>query len=255
MELKPIDLPNLRRLIIPPKGHVILNLDLERADAHVVAWEADCLVSKAIFRSRADIHLENAKSIWGAHVTKDTRTSNGAKHRDLAKNCIHATNYGCTARTLADKYIGNLGDAEHFLTSWFLARPKIKDWHRRVEWQLEKDMTVHNVWGFRRFYTDRPKDLLPKALAWIGQSTVAITINKIFKLVDQELPSVTVRLQGHDSLLMYAPIASMERDARHLLDLANSVVLPYTNDNLIIPCSLEWSAKSWSDCQPWQEAA
>jgi len=126
---------------------------------------------------------------------------------------------------------------------WFEAHPGIKRWHEHTERQLHTHRFVENRYGYRRFYFDRVEGLLPEALAWIPQSTVAITINKIWSNIYHFLPEVQVLLQVHDSLAGQFPRGF---DVKRL-DTHTRVAIPY-EDPLIIPTGLKTSPLSWGDC-------
>jgi len=127
---------------------------------------------------------------------------------------------------------------------WFQMHPGIERWHRRVETQLHTKRFVENRFGYRRFYFDRVDALLPEALAWIPQSTVAITINRIWLNIYTHLPEVQVLLQVHDSLAGQFPKS-----------FDQSRILPYTRiqipyeDPLVIPVGMKTSDLSWGDCE------
>lgn len=77
-------LPNIRKLFIPDYGYVLIDADLEKADAQVVAWEADDKTLMQMFREGVDIHLENAKVIYNRdNIRKDSH------ERQMAKTFVH----------------------------------------------------------------------------------------------------------------------------------------------------------------------
>lgn len=248
MVAKTMTLPNIRKLFIPDPDHYIIDCDLAQADAHVVAWEANDDELKAIFKDpTADLHDENAKTIFG-QVNKDTRPK--------AKAGVHATNYGASAFTLARALGITVKEAEFFQRRWFAAHPGIKEWHRRVENDLLTTRSVRNAFGYWRYYFDRIDAILPQALAWIPQSTVAIVIDKGIVNVDENLGDrVQTLLQVHDSGVfqfrkyLYPNILPSIRD--ELL-----ITVPY-EDPLVIPIGCSISDKSWGDVEdiPWPETA
>ena len=247
MVAKTVELPNIRKLFIPDPDHIIFDCDLKQADAQVVAWEADDDELKAIFRDPgADLHAENAKTIFGY---------SDKKKRQLAKTGVHATNYGASARAVAIALGITIREAELFQLAWFKAHPGIRDWHRRVENDLAVSRSVRNTFGYWRYYFDRIEGILPQALAWIPQSTVALVIDHGLVNLDENVPEVDLLLQVHDSLVFqihkkHVPsILPKVRD--NLL-----ITVPY-NDPLIIPVDCAMSEKSWGDVEKidWPVAA
>jgi DNA polymerase I-like protein with 3'-5' exonuclease and polymerase domains len=228
--------PNVRSFFIPDPDHIIMEWDLERADLQVVVWEADDSVLKQILREGVDLHAENAKVLGCS--------------RQMAKTFVHGTNYGGTARTMAKNCGVLVHQSELMQRRWFGAHPGIKTWHRRTEMQLATNRTITNRFGFRITFFDRMESLLPKALAWTPQSTVALAINIGLVEVAKHLPEVEFLLQVHDSLLLQvhkshfpAIIPSIRKHIQ--------VTIPYP-DPLVIPTSCSWSDRSWGDAEPYK---
>jgi len=227
-----LTLPNIRKIFIPDPGHTFFDLDLDRADLQVVVWEADDNELKAMLREGVDIHAENAKALGCT--------------RQMAKSWVHGTNYGGSPRTMAANCGLTIKDAERMQKRWFMVHPGIERWHSRTEAQLHTKRCVSNKFGYRRYYFDRVDALLPEALAWIPQSTVACVINRAWVNIHRELPDVQVLLQVHDSLAGQFPTAKHQHLVPELLKLS-AIHIPY-DDPLIIPASVKTSIKSWGDC-------
>jgi DNA polymerase I-like protein with 3'-5' exonuclease and polymerase domains len=204
-------------------------MDLDRADLQVVVWEADDTELKAMLREGVDVHTENAKVLGCS--------------RQMAKTWVHGTDYGGSPRTMAINCGILVKDAERMQARWFEAHPGIRSWQLHTEAQLHSKHYVENRYGYRRFFFERIEGLLPEALAWIPQSTVAITINKIWQNIYNLLPEVQVLLQVHDSLAGQFPATFNQQ---RLIDTAR-VEIPYA-DPLVIPVGLKTSPISWGDC-------
>ena len=240
--------PNIRDMFIPDPGFVIIDTDLERADAHVVAWEAGDEKLKAIFRQRLDLHTENAKDMYN-----DPSITKHSPKRQLAKNGIHAIDYGVKDRTLAATLGISVTDATAFRLKWFKAHPEIEDWHKDVWHALRTRNRVENIWGYRRYYFDRiDEQLLPQALAWVGQSTVAITVDEIWKKFRRELRSEwKTLLQVHDSFVGQVHSSLVPDIIPNILECMR-IEVPY-KDPMTIAASLKISEKSWGSCRPFDE--
>jgi DNA polymerase I-like protein with 3'-5' exonuclease and polymerase domains len=232
-------LPNLREMFIPDPGYTLFDCDLEQADAQVVAWEADDADLKAIFRdSSLDLHDENCKAIFGRYPSDK---KDPLRHK--VKAGVHLTNYGGSARTLAATIGTTVHDADKFQQHWFAAHPGISRWHKDIERQLQTRRYVENRFGYRRHYFDRIEGLLPQALAWIPQSTVALVINHGWLNIDRNLPQVQVLMQVHDSLVGQYPTA-LDSEIRPLLRKELLVTVPY-DDPLTIGVGIAISQQSW----------
>lgn len=225
-----VRMPNVRGMFVPDTGFLIADFDLDRADAHIVAWEANDDKLKALFRAGVDIHAENAKIIGSS--------------RQLAKSFVHGTNYGGGPKTVAGHCGISVEAARRGQELWFNAHPEIKEWHERVEFELQRTRSITTVWGRRRIFFDRiGPEIRNQALAYLGQSPVAWVINKGLRRVYVELPWCQLLLQNHDSIVVQFPADCIEErieDIRKRL----LVPIPYA-DPLTIPVGCKWSRDSW----------
>lgn len=227
-------LPNIRELFIPDPGMTLVDADLDRADLQVVVWEAGDEEMKQMLREGVDIHSENAKVI--------------GLTRQEAKIFCHATNYGAKAKKMASVFKRSVHDMEVAQARWFSAHPGFKDWHERTEDGLPK---VENKFGYKIQFFDRPGSVLPKALAWIPQSTVAIVINHGLVALDEQMPEVQLLLQVHDSLVFQLPTDRLDELLPKALELMK-ITVPY-DDPLVIPVSAKVSNKSWGEVEEWKK--
>jgi DNA polymerase-1 len=242
----------------PFPGYTIFEADLAGADAQVVAWEANDEKLKEAFRKKLPLHLMNAQDIYndaelkslprdkiGDKLCKENPRLNKFRHR--AKQGVHATNYGCQPSTLSVHIESTVAEAAKFQADWFASHPEILEWHQRVENQLFTNRTITNRFGYKRFYFDRLEGLLPQALAWVPQSTVAICINKAWVAITQNLPDVQILLQVHDSIVGQIPTEKAEELLPKIAHFA-SITIPY-DDPLTIPVSIKTSTLNWGSCE------
>jgi DNA polymerase-1 len=246
------DLPPIRSLIKPDPGWVLVDADFDRADAQIVAWSANEPALKVIFQEGLDVHTENAALVsgWAKKVVS----------RQALKAGLHLTNYGGKARTLAATLGTTIAIAEAFQHYWFGKYPGIRRWHESTLTLLRLQHYIRNVWGFRRFYFERldghnAEALLPQALAWLGQSGVAIAINHAMLQVRAKFPrdSVRLKLQVHDSLLLEVREDLCPGIFPEIIQ-AMQVRIPF-DDPLYIPVSLKYSPSSWGEVHKWSQAA
>lgn len=232
-------LPNLRTLIVPDEGMVMVDMDLERADLYAVAWDAGCQLLKDRLR-KEDVHTRHALDFLG----KCTKYE-----RDLMKKLAHAGDYLVGAMTASMQTGLPVAKIREFLIYWFTTYPEISQWHERVKQQLYLNRTVTNAFGYRRIFLGRIDDALPEAVAWIAQSTVAIVINKALHNIATNLPMVELLLQVHDSLTMQVPIAQLD-SLIPLIREQSLIPVPYP-DPLIIPVGFKSSEASWGDVKDY----
>lgn len=252
-----IVLPNLRKLFIPDEGYEWGDFDLPQADARVVAWDAeDEELMQMFLDPSVDLHTENAKAIFGPNVTKDSVLHGKLTHRYAAKKGVHATNYLVTAPTLAAHLGITVHDADKFIKRWLGAHPKIGRWHQRIIRELQTRRYIENAFGYRRYYFDRIESIIKEAIAWIPQSTTALTINlgidKVCRDDGLRRAGVQLLLQVHDSADFQWPIAGGSALRSRVIE-AMTVAVPYPKP-LIMPPGLKVSTKSWGDCKELKAA-
>lgn len=244
MVARSVSLPNIRRLFLPDKGYLLVEIDLEGADAQVVAWDANDSDLKGAFKKRAQIHIHNAISLWGPDALGNPPSKSHPRYKEV-KSAVHGTNYGASPKTLASNLGWTVKTAEDFQKAWFSIHPAIKEWHRRISWELQTTGTIRNAFGYRRVFFDRPESAFTHALAWIPQSTVALTTLKAAIKIKREIPWAEILLQVHDSLLLQIP-NTKEDQVEKILEAAE-VEIPYQGDPLTIPWSMKTSHKNWGE--------
>lgn len=244
-----IILPNIRKFYVPDPGYIIWDVDLAGADAQIVAWEADDKALKQAFRDYQagrgpKVHCINAMAIFHELAGPQGKTE---PYYSRAKAGVHLTNYGGKASTCAQALGISQLQAQYFQDTWFKLHPEIKEWQNRVQNDLYTKRAVANPFGFVRTYFERMDNLLPEALAWVPQSTVALVIDTAFNRIVKYLPESQVLLQVHDSLVGQTP-KHLWKETKPKLRQLLEVVIPYS-DPLIIPTGLKTSCVSWGDCQ------
>lgn len=251
-------LPNVRKFFVPDHGYTICDTDLDRADLQVVVWEAEDDDLKAYLRQGVDVHLVNGldlndvplpplDELVESHPKYLEHRDKYAKARKFAKAWVHGTNYGGSARTMAIAAGCSTAQSQLMQDRWFYRHPGIKRWHERTLHSLMTTRMVKNAFGFRRVYFDRVDGLLPEALAWVPQSTVALYINMIWDAVVTQDPCIQVLLQVHDSLVWQAPTGVFHECRDNFKRIASTIVIPYA-DPLVIPVGFKFSQSSWGEC-------
>lgn len=254
-----IKLPNIRELFIPDPGFTFFDMDLDRADLQVVVWEAEDADLKMALREGLDMHIFNAMAVFGFDVPIDElrethpnfpeHKKRYARQRQLAKQAVHATNYGVGDRKLAITIGITVHEASQFRAKWFAAHPGIKRWHERTQTEAAEKGFIENAFGARLYSFGRFD--LPEFLAWKPQSTVAGVTNRALLAIDEAEQAgqcaVRLLLQVHDSLGGQFPTETREASIAQLRKLA-SITVPYP-DPLIIPVGINCSTESWGKCK------
>lgn len=241
----------IRKMLIPDKGHFLLDCDLAGADAQVVAWDCEDEILKKRFRAGARIHLENARDLYGPTVVGPLWDKENPREYWAFKTAVHGTNYGAAARTTAISVGWKIEFAQKFQAKWFSLHPNIKNWHQDTQHKLNSTRTITNKFGYRRIFFSSGD--FTNALAWIPQSTVAIVTDRGAQRVSKYLPWVTILVQVHDSLVMQVPyhrldLPKLKKEMSEILE--NPV--PYA-DPLTIPWGFSYSTTSWGELKEWSK--
>lgn len=253
-------LPNLRTMIVPDPGFTFFDLDLDRADLQVFAWEIEDETYKEILRRGVDTHLFHVYLLDGKEPPPLDELVEGhpkypdhrgpRKHkREFSKVFCHAVDYVGSSRTIAAHTGRTVHEVDRARRQYLGAHPKIEPYWRSIEHQISTRRYVENRFGYRWYIFDRLDQALPEAVAWIPQSTVGAVINRIWKrFYDDLLPSenVQVLLQLHDSLAGQFPLHRAGNCLARMRELSR-IVVPYS-DPLVIPTGIETSPISWGDC-------
>jgi len=250
--------PNIRSMFVPDEGFTFFDSDLDRADLHVFVWEINDELYKASLRLGVDSHLLHVYILDGKEPPpleelvethpKYLDHRGPRKHkREFSKVFCHATDYVGSARTVAAHTGRTIHEIDRAQKIYLGAHPKIEPYWKSIETQIHKHRFVENKFGYRWYIFDRLDMVLPEAVAWIPQSTVSITINKIWANIHKNLPEVWTLLQVHDSLSGQFPTHLKDYCIKRIQEEAQ-VIIPYL-DPLVIPVGTSTSEKSWGDCK------
>jgi uracil-DNA glycosylase family 4 len=274
----PYELPNLRSMFMPDERQTFFDMDLDRADLQVMAWDADEALLKAALRMKVDIHLLNVyildnkeppplEELVETHPKYPDHRGPRKHKREFAKVFCHATDYLGKSRTVAAATGRTVAETERAQKIYLGRYSGIKKWQDRIIEEVRKKRYVENKFGYRWYIFDRIDDsVMPEAVAWIPQSTVSIVINRIWMNLYQGVPEsewdfsldkmlhlfhnspwgIEVLLQVHDSLAGQFPTHMKETCLGKIMELSK-IVVPY-DDPLIIPTGIGTSEASWGEC-------
>lgn len=250
MRPKPFHVPNVRKIFIPDPGKLIFDMDLIGADATVAAKECGGKYWEAVSSGRK-INLEILEHCW-PDVYK--RWLDGGK-KDVDREPQYTKSKNLHYGTIYTGKPAGIGSAASIpvgivaeMQPWFFSLfPEVKDWHRRTDFALQTTGVIRNAFGFRVVYFDRPEGLLPEAVNWICQSTVAVVCQRGSLVIRREFPEVQLLLQVHDSLVGQVAIELAPRVLPRLLSRLNAIPVPYEQP-LFIKWSMKASKRSWGEC-------
>jgi uracil-DNA glycosylase family 4 len=230
-----------RKMIIPNPGMELGEVDLERAEAHIVAFLINDELILDLIAKGGDIHKHRASMMYGKSIDEVTKDE-----RNNAKKGVHAVHYDVGMNTFLD--ILNEGrdvpftprEGRYIFNLIHEKIPTARRYQEHIANLLKKDRTLWSLTGRRRTFYDRfyvwnptwkiwqiNKDLLREAYAWIPQTTVPdVTNQALSKVYYNYKKYVNILLQIHDALLFeYKP--EHRRIAHEIVHEAMSIPLYY----------------------------
>jgi hypothetical protein len=251
-------LPNIRSMYGPDPGYTFFDMDLDRADLHVFVWEIGDELYKEVLRRGIDAHLLHVYLLDGeepppldelveTHPKYPDHRGPRKHKREFSKVFCHATDYVGSPKTVSEHTGRTIHEVDKARKRYLGAHPKIEPYWAEIDKQIRSRHYVENKFGYKWFIFDRIEGMLPEAVAWIPQSTVGVTINKIWLNLYDNASEIEVLLQVHDSLCGQFPTHLREQCVQKL-HKASEVVVPY-EDKLIIPIGIKYSNISWGDCK------
>lgn len=242
-------LPNIRSMFIPDPDYAIFDADLMGAEAMYAAWKCGGNF-KADFISGRKIHVETMERFFPREFAINPKHE---PQYTKCKNMMYGTLYAGKPRGIsaAAAIPENIVSAfqDYFIYGAHARYPEIAKWHEAAQLELQLQRTAHNEFGFRIYYFDRIDGLLPEAINWQCQSTIAIVCQRASILMEDHFPHADLLLQNHDSLVFQLHRSKIS-DLGPIRKLLNSVRVPFPNgDDLYIPWGMAGSWKSWGDCK------
>jgi len=233
----------LRRVFVADPGHIMVNVDLEQADARNVAARLWQIYYDSHGPEKAGAYLDACESgdlhtrvcsmawkelewpdPWDATLARsiaDSKAYRELSYRDMAKKLGHGTNYYGLPRTMAMHTKTEASIIENFQARYFNAFPLIgniqkdlskDDWHGWVYRQLKTVGYLNNLFGRRRIFFDRYKDprTLRAAIAYDPQSTTGEELDRGWLQLWHGMPEALLQLPVHDSILFQLPLDGLQ---------------------------------------------
>lgn len=158
---------DIKRMFIPPKGYVFLELDYSQAELRVVAEISGDKAMIKIFRDGYNIHLATGLKMNGLLTPETYAEASKARkdpnHPDAIKwTKIHkqgkVTNfsilYGQSDAQTAEALGCTKEEAGQFKRDWFAAYPGVTKWIKKQKAFAEKNGYVYSLWGRKRRLPD-----------------------------------------------------------------------------------------------------
>jgi len=176
-----------KKYLCADPGHFLVEYDLARAEAHVVAFLAQDEAMIKAFESGIDVHSFNASKIFGCsmeEVQAEEKTPGKHTMRDLGKRVVHASNYSMGPLTFSDNLAKDnifmsVAKCKRLLNAYSDRFPSLEKWQKRIDIEVSENKILYNLFGRpKRFLGLLGPALFRNAYSYIPQSTVAELLNK-----------------------------------------------------------------------------
>lgn len=215
--------PVVRPTFVADPGYVLVNCDLQGAEARAVAYLAgDEEYIEAV--ESQDCHTLVASLVWGIANTKEASSVEfyrGFTYRELAKRGQHGSNYMAKPPTMARILRIPLKLAEEFQSKYFGRFKRLRAWHQHTATMLQTTGVITTPFGRRRQFWGRLTDdaTLREAIAYVPQSMIGdITARGILNIWRTLEPKVQLLANGHDAVLMQVPTQALDEMVPRVLE-------------------------------------
>lgn len=222
---------NLRYPFVADEGYILVNVDLEQADARNVGaliWNmfpddpraGDYLdACEGGDTHTAVAHLSWPELDWPEDHEKwktfcdSLEVYPGLSYRQAAKKIGHGTNFYGQPRQIAIQSHIPQAVVAAFQPRYFGAFPLIPAWQEETIRQVREDGFITTPYGRRRHFFGRGSDKATwrKAIAYCPQSMTGHQIDKGILNLWRHMPEAQLLIQVHDSILFQVPMAQHER--------------------------------------------
>jgi DNA polymerase I-like protein with 3'-5' exonuclease and polymerase domains len=231
----------LRYPFIADEGMLLVNVDLEQADARNVGaiiytmamnsderlpsgeWVRDYASGYLDACESGDTHSMVAKLSWPEldwpesfndwkAFCDNVDVYPGVSYRQAAKKLGHATNYMGKPRSIAERTHIALPVVEAFQPRYFRGFPLIPWWQQKTIQQIKETGTLITPYGRRRHFYGRPDEgeTHRAAIAYCPQSMTGEQIDRGITQLWTGMPEAQLLIQVHDSILFQVPYAQHE---------------------------------------------
>lgn len=183
--------------LIADPDHILLEFDLAKAEAHVVAYLSQDINMIESFVSGIDVHSFNASKIFNVPIeevikeAKEKKMDQKLTMRYMGKKVVHASNYAMGGQTFSDnlakeEIFKSTAECQLLLNSYSDRFPGLRRWHRSIEEEVQATRTLYNLFGRpKRFLGEMNAALFRNAYSYKPQSTVAELLNRgLIKMVN-----------------------------------------------------------------------
>lgn len=201
--------PIMKRAMLADEKYLMVNVDLAKAENHIVAFLGPDENMIMAFEKGLDLHRLTAGLIFGKSLDEVSDepgscslASGKYSERFWGKKANHGLNYGFSYKNFGLQYEIPEAEAKFIVERYHAAYPGVRRFHRWVQNMLKESRCLVDLFGKKRIFFDRlDENTYKEAYSQIPQSTVAHIINNYGIIPLHNNPDVELLNQVHDSIL------------------------------------------------------
>lgn len=246
----------IKSCFIARPGYSFVSFDYSQQELRILAHMAQEKELQKAFAENIDIHSLTASRIFKADLTQVTK-----EQRFFAKTINFGIIYGMGVYGLSNTLSILPGEAEKFISQFYLSYPNIKTYYDNYLEQARINGYAETLLGRRRYVFENPKqNYIDNAMRRVlmnypVQGTAADLMKKamvnVFEKVLPKYPEVSLLLQIHDDLVFEVPDNMIMEKEGVISEIKSALCDVYL---LSVPMEVEVkTGKQWGNLQLLKE--
>ena len=202
----------IREAFVAGEGKKLIGIDYSQIELRLLAHFSKDKVLTDAFSNDKDIHLQTAIALFGEDEAKEKR--------NIAKTVNFGLLYGMGQKKLSQTLGITTKEAKEIIEKYFESFPTVKTYFRLIVDNSKEDGYVETLLGRRRYFDYENATPMFKA-AYERESVnslfqgsasdlIKLSMNKIFKLIEDEKLEAKMLLQIHDELIFEVDASKAE---------------------------------------------
>jgi len=187
--------PDARKLIIAPKGYILVGIDLSAIEPRILSHMAKDQEMQRAYREGKDLYSFLASKIFKVPIEQ---CGDGTKYRKKMKVGLLAVMYGVSTRSLAEQLDIPVEEADQFMADFMTEFPDIKAFIEQTHKEAFDQGYVEMLWGRKRRFHNDLKQYRAKVSSknWADKKEA----RRLFGRINRQ--SVNSKIQGSASIVL-----------------------------------------------------
>lgn len=240
----------VRSIIVPPKDHLLVSFDYAQLEARLIAMASkDEVFCQAIWDG-VDTHLRWARRMAELYpkIAKKIDVDKGLR-KDIKNGLVFPSFYGASPNSVIEHYKCEFHVPETITaqihSEFWDVYVGVKTWQQSLLDFYNQHGYIESLTGRRRRAPLKKNEIINFPIQSSASYDICIVAGDRLAQLAFELnkPQYQYRIQIHDDLTFFIPIASLDADINFI---AKQMVDPTTYDFINVPLEVEYSiGENW----------